>query len=196
MSKKYGQIGDGVFRRASRLFRLGKRLYGKQVPEVMQALPPCVGLGFLVDPRCFQDRHEALRYGAMCQMLTWKPAWKKESHFLCLKVSLRVGPSGWFTVDLPSVLRQGAITPWRRTYIFSHYFSRYKFELRLPFSRQRRSLEISSALHRSFSARLTVERDSRSSAEIVRIPGQHLPSLSAWSFRYIYTALARWFRSD
>lgn len=79
VSKKYGQIGDGVFRRASRLFRLGKRLYGKQVPEVMQALPPCVGLGFLVDPRCFQDRHEALRYGAMCQMLTWKPAWKKES---------------------------------------------------------------------------------------------------------------------
>ena len=39
------------------------------------------------------------------------------------------------------------------------YFSRYKFELRLPFSRQRCSLEISSALHRSSKARLTVERD-------------------------------------
>ena len=165
-------------------------------------------------------------------------------------------------MDLPSVLRQGAITPWRRTYIFSHYFSRYKFELRLPFSRQRRSLEISSALHRSFSARLTVERDILPKGQFVvmktgthpmqtrlrlfldwgisfgdpyllperaartvayankqeleqaifrchhaqpaesdtppavRIPGQHLPSLSAWSFRYIYTALARWFRSD
>lgn len=111
--------------------------------------------------------------------------WVPFYHFLCLKLSLRVGPSGWFTVDPPSVLRQGAMTPWRRTYYFCSYFSRYKFELRLPFSRQRCSLEISSALHRSFKARLTVERESRNSAEIVRIPGQHFPSLSAWSFRYI-----------
>ena len=59
-------------------------------------------------------------------------------------------------------------------YILSRCFSRYKFELRLTFSRQRCSLEISSALHRSFKARLTVERKSRNSAEIVRIPGQHL----------------------
>ena len=39
--------------------------------------------------------------------------------------------------------------------------------------------QISSTLHRSSNARLTVEQDSRSPAEIVRIPGQHLPSLSA-----------------
>ena len=57
--------------------------------------------------------------------------------------------------------------------------SLYKFEVRLPFSRQRDSLEINPVLHRSSRARLTVERESRSSVEIVRIPGQHLPSLSA-----------------
>lgn len=123
-------------------------------------------------------------------------AWSVKSCFLCSKTSLKVGPSGRFTSGPPSVHRRGAITPWRWTFDFCRYFSRYKFELRLPFSRQRCSLEISSALQRSSNARLTVEQDSRSSAEIVRIPGQHLPSLSARSRRYIYTALARWLRSD
>ncbi len=41
------------------------------------------------------------------------PTTVRACHFLCLKLSLRVGPSGWFTVDPPSVLRQDAITPWR-----------------------------------------------------------------------------------
>lgn len=91
-------------------------------------------------------------------------------YFLCPRFSLKVGFSGWFAVNLPSVLRQGAMLPWRRTYILSRYFSRYKFELRLPFSRQRYSLEISSASQRSSRARLTVERESCSWLEIVRIP--------------------------
>lgn len=90
-----------------------------------------------------------------------------------------MGTSGRFIMSLSSVLRQGAVTPWRRTFLFYGHISRYKLELRLPFSRQRCSLEISSALHRSSRARLTVERERFSSAEIVRIPGQHLPSLSA-----------------
>ena len=48
------------------------------------------------------------------QCLSQRPL-ERVCHFLCLKLSLRVGPSGWFTVDPPSVLRQGAMTPWRRT---------------------------------------------------------------------------------
>ena len=48
------------------------------------------------------------------------------------------------------------------------YKSLYKFEVRLPFSRQRDSLAISSASHRSSKALLTVERESRSSAAMVR----------------------------
>jgi len=74
----------------------------------------------------------------------------------------------------PSVLRQGAKAPWRRTFHFCRYSNRYKLELRLPFSRQRDSLEINPVLHKSFKARLTVERDSSSSLAMVLIPGQHL----------------------
>lgn len=44
------------------------------------------------------------------QCLSQRPL-ERVCHFLCSKLSLRVGPSGRLPVTLPSVLRQDAITP-------------------------------------------------------------------------------------
>ena len=82
-----------------------------------------------------------------------------------LKWSLQAGPP-WTHPRFTTKAQK----PLGGEFSISPYSSRYKFELRLPFSRQRCSLATSSALYKSSSARLTVDRDNPSSVAIVRIP--------------------------
>ena len=61
----------------------------------------------------------------------------------------------------------------------------YRLDVRLPFSRLRVSLVMSSAWYKSSSARFTVERDRFSSLAMVLIPGQHFPLELDRSRRYM-----------
>lgn len=108
---------------------------------------------------------------------------------LCLKRIVRILPSGWFTLNHPSVQQTGAAIPWWESCVC--HFMRYRLLVKLPLSRQRCVFSMYPCFSKSAMARLTVERESPRSDAIVFIPGQHFPFEAAMFLRYMYTVLAR-----